>query len=127
MSVLQALEPGSLPSISYSGELFAVSQGLSVDAIDQRGYRQRIGEIARQTALSRGVSLRLIPWQIEAAARFLEGKDQLVISRTGDGKTFCFLLAALAALDRTIMVITPLLTLMDCHVHKPAFKDIYNA
>ncbi|RPB18339.1 hypothetical protein L211DRAFT_854211 [Terfezia boudieri ATCC MYA-4762] len=99
-----------------SKNLFIQSLQLESEVQPLVGIRAKISEIALHMAIARGVPLRVIPWQVEAAARFIEGRDQMVISKTGDGKTFCFLLASLCSLDRTIVVLTPLISLEDCHM-----------
>ena len=53
--------------------------------------------------------------QYEAICSFLENKDNLVVLRTGGGKTLCFAMAALAS-PRLTVVFTPLKALIDDHV-----------
>lgn len=107
--------------------LYNISETLESEVYPLEPLRGRICTIANQTAIARDVPLRVIGWQVEAAARFLEGKDQLVISKTGDGKTFCFLLAALCALERTIMVLTPLISLEECHVSMEDIGEVFES
>ena len=51
------------------------------------------------------------PGQREAVVAALEGRDALVVMPTGSGKSLCYQLPALGALDLTI-VVSPLIALM---------------
>jgi superfamily II RNA helicase len=55
-------------------------------------------------------------WQIAAASEFLMGRDVMVVTGTGSGKSMCYLLTAMAKLDGIVMVLSPLLSLMEDQV-----------
>ncbi|MCW2783216.1 MAG: hypothetical protein JWR35_3665 [Marmoricola sp.] len=93
-----------------AGGLFARSE---IGRLDVPGtLRHRIAEAVERTAISRGLSLRAIDWQIDMAAGMIEGKDQLCVTKTADGKTYCFLVACMAEPNKCILVLSPLVSLM---------------
>jgi superfamily II RNA helicase len=56
------------------------------------------------------------PWQIATAAELLLGRDTIVVTATGSGKTMCFFLALFADVKASVLVVSPLLALMDDQV-----------
>lgn len=82
--------------------------------------RAKIGEVVRRTATVRELPIVPRDWQIEMAAGMLEKKDGLCITKTGDGKTFCFLTAAMYDPSLIFMVVSPLISLMQDQVVYPS-------
>jgi superfamily II RNA helicase len=56
-------------------------------------------------------------WQIAAASELLLGRDVMVVTGTGSGKSMCYLLTVMAKLDGIVMVLSPLLSLMEDQVN----------
>jgi hypothetical protein len=88
---------------------------------DAVAMRDKIGNALTQRARvvpqngdNRAIDAR--PWQIATAAEILLGRDTLVVTATGSGKTMCFFLALLADVRASVLVISPLLALMDDQV-----------
>ena len=81
-----------------------------------RSLRAKIAEAVRRTAIVR--ELQIVPraWQIEMAAGMLEKRDGLCLTKTGDGKTYCFLVAAMYEPSLIFMVVSPLIALMQDQV-----------
>jgi hypothetical protein len=80
------------------------------NALTQRARRG----VAPENGDNRAIDAR--PWQIATAAEILLGRDTLVVTATGSGKTMCFFLALLADVRASVLVISPLLALMDDQV-----------
>ena len=78
--------------------------------------RGKIADAVRQTATVRELTIVPRTWQIEMAAGMLEKRDGLCITKTGDGKTFCFLIAAMYEPSLIFIVVLPLISLMQDQV-----------
>lgn len=61
-------------------------------------------------------ALQARPWQIAVAAELKSGSDIMVATGTGSGKTISYLLPLLADPSATILVVSPLLSLMEDQV-----------
>lgn len=54
--------------------------------------------------------------QLEVVQATLSGRDVVVLWATGQGKSVCFQLPALAKKDSTVLVVSPLISLMQDQV-----------
>lgn len=72
----------------------------------------------------RGLGLRVQDWQVDVAATLLEGKDQLLVTATGTGKSLCFLLGLFKCLNKSLIIVSPLLSLMANQVCLPPNIDL---
>ena len=61
----------------------------------EKSLCEGIAAIVSRVVIVRDLPLRAVDWQIEMAAGLLEGHDQMFITKTGDGKSFCYLLACM--------------------------------
>jgi ATP-dependent DNA helicase RecQ len=59
---------------------------------------------------------RFRPGQREAVQAALDGRDSLVVMPTGGGKSLCYQLPAAMSRDKTVIVISPLIALMEDQV-----------
>ena len=84
--------------------------------------RANIAVAVRRTAAIRELPITPRAWQIEMAAGMLERRDGLCITKTGDGKTFCFLVAAMYNPSLIFLVVSPLISLMNDQVRQTAYR-----
>jgi hypothetical protein len=63
------------------------------------------------------IEIRENDFQIDAAAELMAGRDVMVSTATGTGKTMCFQIPVITRLTSIVLVICPLLSLMDDQVH----------
>lgn len=83
-----------------------------VDKWEIGSLRDKIANAIRRTATIRELPIVAREWQVEMAAGMLEKKDGLCITKTGDGKTYCFLVAAMYNPSLIFIVVSPLISLM---------------
>lgn len=69
-----------------------------------RSTQYKVAKAAQTVAIQKSVAVRVISWQVEMATGLIEGRDQLCITKTGDGKTYCYLLAVLASPGKILIV-----------------------
>lgn len=98
-----------------SGGLFEI---VEIEKWQVGSLREKIEQAVKRTATIRELSIVPRTWQIEMAAGMLEKKDGLCITKTGDGKTFCFLVAAIYDPSLIFIVVSPLISLMQDQVSK---------
>jgi len=66
-----------------------------------------------------GTVIECRPWQDTTAAKLLLGRDTMVVTATGGGKTMFFFMPLLVDTTVSVLVISPLLALMDDQVSSP--------
>ena len=79
---------------------------------DPDGLQASLTGVLEARGSACGLNFRLNEWQIDVAATFIEGKDQMVITATGSGKSLCFLLPLFLQPEKSLIIISPLLSLM---------------
>lgn len=86
--------------------------------------RRKIADVVRRTSTVRELPIIAHGWQVEMAAGMLEKRDSLCITKTGDGKTYCFLIAAMFDPSLIFIVVSPLISLMHDQVSKTQEKKV---
>ena len=99
-----------------SDELFENIQVAEEVEWEVGSLRAKIGDAVLRMATIRQLPIIPRAWQIEMAAGMLEKQDGVCITKTGDGKTFCFLAAALYNPSLIFIVVSPLISLMQDQV-----------
>lgn len=66
-----------------------------------------------------GTVIECRPWQVATTAKLLLGRDTMVVTATGGGKTMFFFMPLLVDTTVSVLVISPLLALMDDQVSSP--------
>ena len=69
-------------------------------------------EVIAWSNSNRGTFLKKYDWQMDTAASVHLGYGVTVITATSDGKSFCYQLIAMPEVERTMLVICPLIALM---------------
>lgn len=83
---------------------------------DHTSLRGKIAGTIQRVAIARDVPISPRHWQVDMAAGMLEGLDQVCVTKTGDGKTFCYLLAAMHDPAKVFLIVSPLLALIEDQV-----------
>jgi hypothetical protein len=113
----QTIDKGRLRTVAMTAidDDTAQARQLIEECLIQRNHAARVAGNERLVLQSR-------PWQVATAAEIILGRDTMVITATGSGKTMCFLLP-LFALEGIIIVISPLLALMEDQVRLSMFMS----
>lgn len=80
--------------------------------IEGNPLREALAKGLKSCGDARGINLQVNTWQVDVAATFLEGYNQMLVTATGTGKTLCFLMGLLSRQDKSVLVVSPLLSLM---------------
>jgi superfamily II DNA/RNA helicase len=83
--------------------------------VDQ--MRQDIRGALQARSAQLRITIRENDFQIDAAAEVMAGRDVMVSTATGSGKTMCFQIPVITKQSKIVLVICPLLSLMDDQVH----------
>ena len=99
-----------------SGGLFEKVEVRDHEVWKPGSLRANIAEAVERTATRRELPIVPRAWQIEMAAGMLESRDSLCLTKTGDGKTYCFLVASIYNPSLIFLVVSPLISLMEDQV-----------
>jgi ATP-dependent helicase YprA (DUF1998 family) len=101
----------TVPLTNVDIETSAIRPRISA-AINRRNAHLSANDVA-------GMAIECRPWQVATAAELLLGRDTMVVTATGSGKTMCFFVPLLVDTTVSVLVISPLLALMDDQVSSP--------
>jgi hypothetical protein len=112
----QTIDKGRLCTVAMTAidDDTAQARQLVEECLNQRNHAARV-------AGNEGLVLQSRSWQVASAAEIILGRDTMVITATGSGKTMCFLLP-LFSVEGIIIVISPFLAFMEDQVRLSMFR-----